>query len=78
MSKQSERGSHFRTPEATEPEHKSVALVQLVATATLALSLLIAATAVTIGLARAEVAATMTGASAVPSVMTITPKDGAA
>jgi hypothetical protein len=75
MSKQSDRGSHFRTPEPTGPEHKSVALVQLVATATLALSLLIAATAVTIGLARAEVAATMTGTSTVPSA--IAPKDGA-
>jgi hypothetical protein len=40
-----------QTPDA--PEHRPVALVQLIAIVTLALSTLIAATAVSIGLARA-------------------------
>jgi hypothetical protein len=42
--------------DAAEPELKPVALVQLIATVTLALSTLIVATAVSIGLARADIA----------------------
>jgi hypothetical protein len=41
---------------AAEPKLKPVALVQLIATVTLAVSTLIIATAVSIGLARADVA----------------------
>jgi hypothetical protein len=45
-----------QVPAAPEPEIKPVAVVQLVAILALALSTLIAATAVSIGLARADVA----------------------
>jgi hypothetical protein len=51
-------------PAAPEPEIKPVAVVQLVAILALALSTLIAATAVSIGLARADVAP-MTGVTLV-------------
>ena len=44
------------SPAAPEPQIKAVAVVQLIAILTLALSTLIAATAVSIGLARADVA----------------------
>jgi len=43
-------------PAAPEPRIKAVAVVQLIAILALALSTLIAATAVSIGLARADVA----------------------
>ena len=43
-----------QVPAAPEPQIKAVAVVQLIAILTLALSTLIAATAVSIGLARAE------------------------
>ena len=43
-------------PEAKEPALKPIALLQLIATITLALSTLIAATAVSIGFARADAA----------------------
>ena len=45
-----------RPPDAPEPKLRPVALVQLIAIVTLALSTLIAATAVSIGLARADIA----------------------
>jgi hypothetical protein len=45
-----------QVPAAPEPQIKSGALVQLIAIVALALSTLIAATAVSIGLARADVA----------------------
>jgi hypothetical protein len=68
-------GCRSRTPDAPEPKRRSVALVQLIAIVTLALSTLIAATAVSIGLARAGGAPAMTGAGA---PFTVTAKDGAA
>ena len=68
-------GCRNRNPDAREPKRRSVALVQLIAIVTLALSTLIAATAVSIGLARAGAAPTVTGASA---PFTATAKDGAA
>jgi hypothetical protein len=67
-----------RTPDAAKPELKPVALVQLIAIVTLALSTLIAATAVSIGLARAAAAPTMTAADAIPYAMTLPPTDGKA
>jgi hypothetical protein len=51
-----------QVPAAPEPQLKAVAVVQLVAILALALSTLIAATVVSIGLARAD-AAPMTGAA---------------
>jgi hypothetical protein len=63
-----------QVPAAPEPQIKAVAVVQLVAILALALSTLIAATAVSIGLARADVAR-ITGAA--PSAITIASADGA-
>jgi putative Mn2+ efflux pump MntP len=48
-------GSRFQSPDAPERKLRPIANVQLIAIVTLALSTLIAATAVSIGLARAEV-----------------------
>jgi len=42
------------TPEATAPRNRPVALVELIATVALALSTLVAVTAVSIGIARAD------------------------
>ena len=42
-------------PRATAPKHRSVAVVELVTTAALALSTAVAVTAVSIGIARADV-----------------------
>ena len=78
MSKQPAREPCYRIPDATVPQLRSVALVQLIATATLALSTLVAATAVSIGLSRAEVAPVMTGAEAAPVATTAAPRDRAA
>jgi hypothetical protein len=64
-----------QVPAAPEPQIKAVAIVQLVAILALALSTLIAVTAVSIGLARAEFAPTP-GAAA-PDAITISPADGA-
>ncbi len=58
MSKLAGVGFQRPSPEAPGPRLRPVALVQLIATVTLALSTLIAATAVSIGIARAD-AATM-------------------
>ena len=63
-----------QVPAAPEPQIKAVAVVQLVAILALALSTLIAATAVSIGLARAELAP-MTGST--PHAVTISPAGGA-
>jgi hypothetical protein len=48
-------GSRRQSPDAPERKLRPVANVQLIAVVTLALSTLIAATAVSIGLARAEI-----------------------
>jgi hypothetical protein len=57
MSRQLELGSKHAADDTREPQIKSVALVQMIAVLTLALSTLIAATAVSIGLAHADVPA---------------------
>jgi hypothetical protein len=77
MSKQPARG-RYRTPDVTAPQLRSVALVQLIATATLALSTLIAGAAVSIGHTRAEVVPFTIGADAVPFARTTAPRDRAA
>lgn len=69
MYTQQEIGGHYQTPAAPEMQLKSVALVQLIATVTLVLSTLVVATAVSIGLGRADVAPIMTGAAAAPFAM---------
>jgi hypothetical protein len=56
MSKQPGIGAKPRSPDAPEPQLKPVALVQLIAILTLVVSTMIAATAVSIGLARADMA----------------------
>ena len=55
MCKQPDAGAPDQALDAAEPELEPVALVQLIATVTLALSTLIVVTAVSIGLARADV-----------------------
>jgi hypothetical protein len=55
MYKQFAADARDQALDAAEPELKPVALVQLIATVTLALSTLIVATAVSIGLARADI-----------------------
>jgi hypothetical protein len=77
MSQQPDADARDQAFDAAEPGLKPVALVQLIATVTLAVSTLIIATAVSIGLARAEVAPP-TGADTAPSAITFSPKDGAA
>jgi hypothetical protein len=54
MSKLPGGGFQHPSPDAPAPKLRPVALVQLIATVTLALSTLIAATAVSIGFARAD------------------------
>jgi hypothetical protein len=76
MFKQPGIRARHQTPRALEPKLKPVALVQLIATVTLALSTLIVATAVSIGLARADVAPTVTDAA--PFAITLTPANGEA
>jgi hypothetical protein len=56
MSQPSEIGCIYPPFDAPQPRHKPVALVQLIATVTLALCTLLVATAVSIGLTRAEIA----------------------
>jgi hypothetical protein len=60
MYKQPDADARDQALDAAEPEFKPVALVQLIATATLALSTLIVATAVSIGLARADIVGDVT------------------
>jgi hypothetical protein len=64
-----------QVPAAPEPEIKPVAVAQLIAIVALALSTLIAATVVSIGLARAEFAPT--AGAAAPNAITISPANGA-
>jgi hypothetical protein len=78
MFKQPEIGCRHPTFDAPKPKLKPVALVQLIATATLVLSTLIVATAVTIGLARVEFAPSMTGAAAAPFAITHSHRNRAA
>jgi hypothetical protein len=78
MSKAPEIGCRHPPFDAPTPKLKRVALVQLIATVTLALCTLVVATAVSFGLARAEVAPTMNGAEAAPFAITPSPIDGAA
>jgi len=58
-----------------EPQIQAVAVVQLIAIAALVLSTLIAATAVSIGLARAEFAPT--AGTAAPNAIALSRADGA-
>jgi len=67
-----------QTPDAPEPRPTSVALAQLIAVVALALSTLIAATAVSIEFARADVAHVVEGADTAPIAVTVAPMDGAA
>jgi hypothetical protein len=67
MSKQLEIGSRYPTTDAPEPRLKSVALVQLIAIVTLALSTLIAATAVSIGRAHADAAGSVVSLDSGPT-----------
>jgi hypothetical protein len=78
MSKQPEIGPECPSFDAPVPQLKPVALVQLIATLTLALSTLIVATAVTVGLARVEFAPGMTGADAAPFAITRSHRNRAA
>jgi hypothetical protein len=78
MSKQPVTGSRYPTPDAPERKLRSLALVQLIAIVTLALSTLIAATAVSIGLARAEFGPTVTVTHAAPFVISRSPTHSAA
>jgi hypothetical protein len=66
LSKPSETWSEHPTANAAEPQRRSVALVQLIAIVTLALSTLIAATVVSIGLVRADVAGSVVSQEAGP------------
>ncbi len=76
MSQQPEVGAVRQTLNAQEPKLKPVALAQLIATVTLALSTLIIATVVSIGIAHTAVAPTVTGLSAAPHAITVPPTDG--
>ena len=78
MFKPPEIGRRHPTFDAPKPKPKAVALVQLIATATLALSTLIVATAVTVGLARVEFAPSITGAGAEPFAITHSHRNRAA
>jgi hypothetical protein len=66
-----------QTPDAPEPRPTSVALAQLIAVVALALSTLIAATAVSIGLARADVVPAIADLNAAPFAATPSTKGGA-
>jgi hypothetical protein len=70
MSKQPAHGPRYRIPGTTAPQLRSIALVQLVATVTLALCTLIAATAVSIGHARADIARAVAGGVSAPLAIT--------
>ncbi|HEY4407632.1 MAG TPA: hypothetical protein VGN55_23520 [Xanthobacteraceae bacterium] len=77
MSKQPEIGARRPTVDAPEPNLKAIALVQLIATVTLALCTLIIATAVSFGLARAEFAP-MPDTEMAPLAASLAPMDEAA
>ena len=72
MSQQPEVGAVRQTLHAEEPTLRPVALAQLIATVTLALSTLIIATAVSIGLARAYAPCRIANAEKVPIAGTVT------
>jgi hypothetical protein len=76
MSRQPEIGSGRPTLDAPVPQFEPVALVQLIATLTLALSTLIVAIVVTLGLARVDIP--KTGADAAPFAITGSPTNHAA
>jgi hypothetical protein len=78
MSKQPEIGAEYPAPDAPERQLRSLALIQLIAIATLALSTLIAATAVSIGLARAEFGPTLTVTDTTPLAISRPPMHRAA
>jgi hypothetical protein len=78
MSQQPEVGAVRQTLHAQEPKLKPVALAQLIATVTLALSTLIIVAAVSIGLARTAVVPTAAGPNAAPYAITVPPTDGEA
>jgi hypothetical protein len=79
MPKQPEIRARHRNPaDVLEPKLRPVALAQLIATVTLALSTLVVATAVSIGLAHAAITPTTTGANAAPHAITLPPTDGEA
>jgi len=67
-----------RPPDAPEPKLRPVALIQLIAILALALSTLIAATAVSIGLARADIAPAPTGTIATPLAIALSRTGSAA
>jgi hypothetical protein len=71
MFQQPEVGAVRQTLHAQEPKLKPVALAQLIATVTLALSTLIIATVVSIGLAHTAVAPTVSSPSAAPYATTV-------
>ena len=66
MSKHFATGSEPKSPDAGAPRFGAVVLVQLITTAALALSTLIAATAVSIGFARADVPGAVAGTDVAP------------
>jgi hypothetical protein len=59
-------GCERATHQASAPKHRSVAFVELVTTAALALSTAVAVTAVSIGIARADVAGAVAQGDATP------------
>jgi hypothetical protein len=71
MSNPPEAWSEHPTADAPEPKLRSVALVELIAIVTLALCTLLVATAVSIGLVRAEVAGGVVSLEASPMAGTI-------
>jgi hypothetical protein len=76
MSKQPTLG-RYRPPDTMAPQLRSIALVQLIAIAALALSTVVAATAVSIGHARADVARAAAGARVAPCLIALLPRDRA-
>jgi hypothetical protein len=77
MAMQRETGSRHPSPVAPETNLRAVALVELIATVTLALCTLLVATAVSIGLVRADVAPAP-AADTAPFAVSLSPTDYAA
>jgi hypothetical protein len=77
MAMQPEIGSRHPSPVAPETNLRAVALVELIATVTLALCTLLVATALSIGLVRAEIAPAP-GADMAPIAVSLSPMDYAA
>ena len=59
-------GFEQAAPQSSAPKHRSIAFVELVTTAALALSTAVAVTAVSIGIARADVAGVVAQADGAP------------